>query len=247
MAKHNYWTWFTYKTKKYANFSKKEKMQLFYSVLAAAFVFSFNKWGTTSFDLERGLANLFIAFVFMGIFLVGQFIVKKITAVDLGYDCEYEYSLPGILVMLVVAFLSYGYVPLILPGHLKLIQNDRKRIGGFRFALKHLDYSKVHLAGYLFNYLIIILILGPLYFATKSFFVMDLIKINIAVIFFSMLPVPKNDGLMQFFSSRNLYITSYVFVIVFSVLILLFNVYSFIFAAILALILARILVIKFNN
>ena len=247
MAKHNHWTWFSHKTAKYVKFTKTEKMQMFYSVLAAAFVFSFNKWGVTSFDLERGLANLFIAFVFMGIFLVGQFIIKKIVAVDMGYDCQYEWNLPGILIMVVVAFITYGYIPLILPGHIKMIQSDRRRLGGFRFALKFLDYSKSHLAGYLFNYMVIILILGPIYFATHSVFVAELVKINLAIIFFSMLPIPRNDGLMQFFSSRNLYIVTYTFVIIISLLILLFNIYSFVVAAIIALFISRLIVTKANG
>ena len=246
MAKHNHFTAFTHDIKKYAKFSNKELNQLIYVVIAAAFVFTFNKWGVTYFDFERGIANLFIAILFLGVFFVGQIYVKKIVAVKLGYDTEYEWSMPGVVAMVIVAFLSYGYIPFLLLGHTKIIQNDRRRIGGWRFALNHKDHYKIYLSGYLFNYLLIILILGPIFFYTQSHFMMELIKINLALIFFSILPLPKNDGLILFFSHRSLYFVLVAFIIVMSLLIIWAQIFSFILAAVIALIISRVLMTQFH-
>jgi len=246
MTKHNHFTAFTHDIKKYVKFSNKELEQLLYVMIISAFVFTFNKWGVEYFDLERGLANFFIAIVFLGIFFFGQIYVKKIVGVKLGYDTKYEWSMPGIMVMIVISFLTYGYVPFLLLGHTKIIQNDRRRIGGWRFAINHLDHYKIYLIGYLFNYLLILLILGPLYLYLESHFVMELIKINLALIFFSILPLPKNDGLILFFAHRALYFVVVSFVIIMSLLILWGNIYSFIFAAILALIVARVVITQFH-
>jgi len=250
--KHNFWTWVTYDIKKYGKFSNKELKEILYSTLAAAFVVTFNKWGTTHFDLERGLANFFIHILFIGIFFMGQLFVKKIYAVKLGYEIEYEWSMVGIMVMLTVAFIFYVhipttefviYLPILLMGHSIIKHNERRRLGGWRYTLKYIDHFKIYGLGYLFNYLIILLILGPIYLATQSHFVMQLIQINLALMFYPMLPLPKNDGLILFFGSRNIYFTMLAFIIIVGLLILVFKVFAFILAAILGLIFARIIVV----
>jgi hypothetical protein len=245
MTKHNYWTYFTHNIKKYVSFSLVELTHLFWVVLATAFVFTFNKWGTVRFDFERGLANLFIAFVFIAIFYVGQTWVKKAIAATRGYDTYYEWSPSGILISIMIAFLTLGF-PLLLLGHTTIKQNDRRRLGGFNFALNQHDLIKITALSYLFNYFIIILILGPIYIVTQSVFVDMLIKINLALIFYPLLPVPKNDGLYLFFASRNIYFLLLAFVIIISLLILWAKVYSFVIALILALVFWRIVVASFK-
>jgi hypothetical protein len=244
MTKHNYLTHALHDIKKYVIFSKQEFKQIIWVILATALIFSFNKWGTTHFDLERGLANLFISIIFVGIFFYGQIWIKKLVALKLGYDSKYEWSLPGLVSSVVITFVIQGIIPIVFLGHTQLVQNDRKRLGaGYRFAFNHIDHFKMHAISYLFNYLIILLILAPIYLATNSLFAMELIKINLVLIFFSIIPIPKNDGLTLFFASRNLYLVMVFFIILMSLLILWANLFSFIFALILSLILARILVI----
>jgi len=235
MAKHNYFTYIMHDIKKYVKFSGVEWKQLLWVSFAAAFIFTFNKWGTTHFDFERGLANLFVALIFVVIFFIGQIYLKKLIAVKYGYDAEYSWSLPGIVISVIIAFITAG-LPILLLGHTQIKQNDRRRLGGFRFALKHADIFRITSLSYVFNYLIILLILAPIYLATASAFVLMLIKINLALIFFPMLPVPKNDGLYLFFTSRSMYIFLVIFIILMSGLILFANIFSFIFALILAII-----------
>jgi len=186
MAKHNYFTFLLYDIKKYVKFSKIEWKQLLWVTFAAAFIFTFNKWGTTHFDFERGLSNLFIAIIFVGIFFIGQIYVKKILAIKQGYDAEYSWSLPGIMISVIIAFITSG-LPILLLGHTKIKQNDRRRIGGFRFALRGTDIFVTNSVSYLFNYLIILFILAPIYLVTGSVFVDMLIKINLALIFFPLI------------------------------------------------------------
>lgn len=243
MAKHNFFTYLMHDIKKYVKFSKSEWKQLLWVSFAAAFIFTFNKWGTTHFDFERGLANLFIALIFVTIFFIGQIYIKKILAIKLGYDAEYSWSLPGIVISVIVAFITAG-LPILLLGHTKIKQNDRRRLGGFRFALRHADIFRVTALSYLFNYLIILIILAPIYLSTASAFVLMLIKINLALIFFPLLPVPKNDGLYLFYTSRRMYFFLLIFVILVSGLILFANTFSFIIAFILTIIF-WIIIVKF--
>jgi Zn-dependent protease len=203
---------------------------------ATAFVFTFNKWGTIRFDFERGLANLLLAFVFVGIFWIGQIYLKKIIATKLGYDTNYEWSLPGIIITVLIAFLSFGYIPILLLGTTKIAQNDRRRLGKHRFALNQKDIFRIHAYSYLLNYLIILIILAPIYIATHSLFINFLIKINLALIFFPLIPVPKNDGIYLFFASRSLYFLVLAFVVIMSLLILWAQIFSFIIALVLGLI-----------
>ena len=213
---------------------------------AVAFVLTFNKWGTVRFDFERGLANLFLAFIFVGIFWIGQLYLKKVIATKLGYNANYEWSLPGLIITVLIAFLSFGYVPVLLLGTTKIAQNDRRRLGKHRFALNQKDIFRIHGYSYLINYLIILIILAPIYLATQSLFVDMLIKINLALIFFPLLPVPKNDGLYMFFASRSLYFLVLAFVVIMSLLILWAQIFSFIIALVLALIFWQIIMRLFK-
>ncbi len=77
MTKHNYLTYALHDIKKYVKFSKEESKNIIWVILATAFIFTFNKWGITHFDLERGLANLLMAIIFVGIFFYGQIWIKK--------------------------------------------------------------------------------------------------------------------------------------------------------------------------
>ncbi len=235
MGKHNHFTHAIHDIKKYAKISAKEWKQIPWVIFATAFVLTFNKWGTVRFDFERGLANLFIAFLFVGIFWIGQLYLKKIIATKLGYDTNYEWSLVGIIITIFIAFLSFGYVSVLLLGTTKISQNDRRRLGKHRFALNQKDVFRIHGYSYLFNYLIILLILAPIYVITQSLFIDMLIKINLALIFFPLLPFPKNDGIYMLFASKNLYFLVLIFAIIMSILILWGQIFSFIIALILAL------------
>lgn len=246
MAKHNYFTYAIHDIKKYVKFSSKEWKQMLWVTFAVAFVLTFNKWGTVRFDFERGLANLFLAFIFVGIFWIGQLYLKKVIATKLGYNANYEWSLPGLIITVLIAFLSFGYVPVLLLGTTKIAQNDRRRLGKHRFALNQKDIFRIHGYSYLINYLIILIILAPIYLATQSLFVDMLIKINLALIFFPLLPVPKNDGLYMFFASRSLYFLVLAFVVIMSLLILWAQIFSFIIALVLALIFWQIIMRLFK-
>ncbi len=240
MSKHNLITYAIYDIKKYLKFSNIELKHLIYSIIIAGFSFTFNKWGVVRFDIERGLANFFLATLFLFIFYFAHITVKKIIAIKMGYDAKYDWSFPGLIIMFILAFLSYGYIPLLLLGETKFKQNDRRRVGWFRFALRHKDIMIINILAFLFNYFIILLVLVPIFFYTKSHFVMMLIKYNLAIVFFAMLPVPKNDGLIFFYSSRNTYFAMLSFIIVFSLLVLAFNIFSLFLALIISLVLYRI-------
>jgi len=183
----------------------------------------------------------------MTMFLFANMIVKKSVAIWQGYDTEYHWSVYGIIVMVVLAFLSYGFLPLILPGWTEVKHNTRRRIGTWRYFFKHIDHHKIYLLSYLFNYLIIILILAPIYIFTASRFVYLLITYNVAIVFYSMLPLPQNDGLLLFFTSRANYLTAFAFIIAMSVLVMIAKVYSFVIAAILGILLARAIVLNMDD
>jgi hypothetical protein len=112
-----------------------------------------------------------------------------------------------------------------------------------------MDHFHIYLIGYLFNYLIILLILGPIFLATGSHFVKLLINYNLLLMICAILPIPKNDGLILFFAHRETYIAVVSFVIVMSLLIyvgFLGGIFTLFLALILWLIVARIIMLKFK-
>ena len=170
-------------------FSKKELVYLLITVVVAAFILNFRNWGADEFNLEVGIGNLIITFLVVFISFLIHFSVQKVIALSMGYVSEYKYWLNGILISLIVAFFSYGFLPLFFTGSLWHEPVTRLRVGTFRGAVKHKDLGYISFAGPLANMLIAGLF-APVFLSTGSPFVQVIIKANLLIALFSLLPIP---------------------------------------------------------
>lgn len=196
------WRNFKHKFKKYAPPDKTEVRGLLITVVVFAFIISFRGWGTNTFSAKLGIANYFLALVLM---LIAFFIYEvghKVFALWIGFKSEYKAWIPGLLISLVFAFLSNGYIPLMLIGGSKFTRLELHRLGRFQpeLSMKHIGW--IGMSGSI-TLMIFAVILKPFSSSTVIF---TLMKICILLAIFNMLPIPPMNGLRTFFGSRFIYV-----------------------------------------
>ena len=209
-------------------FTKKELGYIIATVLVAAFILSFRTWGGDEFNLSVGLGNLIIMVIIVFISIMIHFSIQKIIALAMGYRSEYKYWLNGILLSLIVAFFTYGYVPLFFTGSLWHEPVGKLRMGVFRGGAKHKDLGYISFAGPLAN-MIIAGLLAPIVLSTGNILIQNIIKANLLIALFSLLPIPTFEkirqfkggttGLYLFIASRWIFVLLFAAFIVYAILI----------------------------
>lgn len=256
-----YGYWHSVKTN--YSFDRDELKQLFITSLAFAFVLTsyYQNLFVITGDIRIVLSDTTVFFFIISLiatFLSMYFHValQKLAGIKLGYKVTYSYWLNGILIGLFLAVLTFGKIPIlslfILPGAVTLQHVTKLRLGKFQYGMNAKDIARVSLAGPL-AHIIIVTILGTIYFITdKNTLILILIKANLMLLIYSMLPIPKidiptkidsaSDGLGLFFYSRTVYLLCILTTIFYTILILTLNIFSFI----LAFILGIVTVVLFN-
>src|SRR3990172_7266858 len=89
---------FFYNLKRYGfTLSNNEIKQIGITVIIIAFIWSFNKWGATTFDFIEGMKNFALGALFAIIALIFNQIGQRVVAVHYGYDPSYEYGMLGLM------------------------------------------------------------------------------------------------------------------------------------------------------
>lgn len=223
---YGYW----YSVKEHFGFSRTELSQLFWTSLAFGFALSFRKWGTgETVDISVGIINLFFATLAVLFSLYIHVSLQKLVAIKLGYKATYSYWLNGVLFTIFLSFLSFGYIAFILPGAVMIEHIPKLRLGKFRYGINLKDIARVALAGPL-SHILIILIIGPLFFISgREENLLSIIIINLLLAIYSSLPIPKidipskmdsgSDGLGIFYFSRSLFVLVFITIVVFAALV----------------------------
>ncbi|MGV8087369.1 MAG: hypothetical protein ACP5N1_07090 [Candidatus Woesearchaeota archaeon] len=250
-----YGYWHSVKTN--YSFDKDELKQLFITSLAFAFVLTsyYQNLFVISGDIRIVLSDTAVFFFIISLiatFLSMYFHValQKLVGIKLGYQVTYAYWLNGILIGLFLAVLTFGKIPIlslfILPGAVTLKHVTKLRLGKFQYSMNAKDIARVSLAGPL-AHIIIVTFLGVIYFMTdKNTLILTLIKANLMLLVYSMLPIPKidiptkidsaSDGLGLFFYSRTVYLLCILTTLFYTILILTANIFSFVLAFMLGLV-----------
>lgn len=255
---YGYW----YSVRENFSFSWQELKELFWTSIAFAFtlavhyenLFQFGSGDARIVISGSMLAFFILALLFVFLSMYFHVALQKLVGIRLGYKVTYSYWLNGILLGLFLSVLTFGKIPVlsmfILPGAVKLEHIPKLRLGRFRYGMNAKDIARVSLAGPL-SHIIIITVLGIIFFSTdKSLFMMNIIKANLLLMVYSMLPIPKidyptkmdsaSDGLGVFFFNRIVYILCAVTALIYALLILIASTFSFTLSFFLALIIAGI-------
>jgi hypothetical protein len=187
---------FFYNLKRYGiSLSKDELKQILITVLIIAFVWSFNKWGDQKFDFFVGIKNFSLGVLFALIGLLFNQIGQRMVAVHYGYDPNYEYGVLGLMIALVIAFASRGYLIFFLPGGVNLRHLAASRLGEFRYYTNDWEWAKAGFMGPFFNIILAVV----LSFFKENPIARQLMIMNILFAFYSLIPLPANLGLYLFY------------------------------------------------
>ncbi|NQU98381.1 hypothetical protein HQ533_02855 [Candidatus Woesearchaeota archaeon] len=210
-------------------FSPREQRELFISSLIFGFILSFRKWGVVDFDVTSGFKNWIFSSILILLVMLASISMQKIFALNDGYRLHYSWWLQGILMGLLITFISVGYLPIIYPGTTFFEHVKRLRMGRYRHGINTKDLAVGSIAGVVTN-VFLALMFGFIYLATENYWVMQFIKFNFLYAFFSMLPLPRFGGLKLhagatpgihiFFFGRPLYVFIFSSLIIYSLLII---------------------------
>jgi hypothetical protein len=165
------------------------------TVLIIAFVWSFNRWGDDTFDIVQGLLNFALGALFAFICLVFNQIGQRIAAVRYGYDPGYEYGIAGLMIALIIAFASRGYLIFFLPGAINVRHLTASRLGEFRYYTNDWEWAKAGFLGPFMNIMLAVI----LAFFRENPFVRQLMIMSILFAIYSLIPLPGNLGLYLFY------------------------------------------------
>ncbi|MBI2647303.1 hypothetical protein HYW99_02395 [Candidatus Woesearchaeota archaeon] len=192
------------KVNRYYKFTTHELRGLLISIFVIAFIISFKEWGTTIFDWSVGLYNLFNAVLIVTLSILIHDAGQRLWGLAIGYRIEYRMWSFGLLIALILAFVSNGNIWLIVPGGFIIHHLAGSRLGWFRYGINYFGQAMVALAGPLFT-LMLIIILKMLSIFSVNLLIYKAIKFNVIYAITSMLPIPPLDGSKIYFGSRMLY------------------------------------------
>ena len=201
------WKNFKDKFKRHGRLGLKEVKGLVVTIIIFAFIFSFREWGIDKFDLELGISNLIITIVLVLISFFVREISHRAAGLYVGYKVEYESWVLGLVIGLVLAFVSNGYILFLAPGGVLIHHLAIHRLGRFRYAPDYSTRGWIALAGPVAN-IIFAVILKAVHIALQTPVLHKLMMINIWIALFSMLPIPPLDGSKLFFGARYIYVFS---------------------------------------
>jgi hypothetical protein len=206
--------------KEFYNFDKQEIFGLLVVTLIMGFIFSFRNWGEEQFNLIFGLKNLFLAIIVAGISFWFKISCQKVYGVSAGQSNTFEVWWNGIVIMLVVAFITRGWVPLALVGGMASSFMVKQRLGEFRYGFSTWVMA-ISAAWAIWGSLILATLFAiGTYFFPQSFFFDIGLKMNLMIAFCSWLPLPQQDGLSLFFGSKGLWSLAILAILAASVLLL---------------------------
>ncbi len=226
------------KVRRYYRFTPHELRGIIISILVIGFIISFREWGGAAFDAAEGLYNLFNSILIAALSILVHDFGQRIWALASGYRLEFKMWTLGLIISLVIAFLSKGMIWLIIPAGFMMHHIAGYRLGWFRYGLNYFGQAMVALAGPLFTLMLVIILK-----IFNAFYPNPLLEkaivFNVVYAITCLLPIPPLDGSKIYFGSRMLYAFS-VPAVAFSAILMLVKVPIFL-ALVLSLLIAVIM------
>ena len=192
------------KIKNHYRFTPSELKGLIISILVLSFVISFREWGADKFSLISGLFNWFNSILIVTLVMLVYNFVQKIIGLSAGYHVEYKMWTTGLLISLLLAFVSRGRVWVLLPGGIMLHHLAGHRLGHFRYELSYFAHGMISVGG-----TIALITLAAIFKVLNAIFESSLLQkvivFSIVLAIYDILPIPPLSGSKLFFGSRMTY------------------------------------------
>ena len=207
-----------YGFKLYGKLSSREFKQFMITVVKLGFLIGFSdKRPTTKMDSYYLFFMLFsMATAALAIFI--KIFIQRFFLYKFGYNPDYEYSINSLLIGVVLIFATSGFVWFLPSGTSTATLLQSERLGKWRMGLKHVEHARALVFGIVG--LVLFTIILKFFVTPNSVFLSHMMKVNMAIAFYSLLPTPESDGIYIFFGGyRWLWVFTLAFVIFSAVLL----------------------------
>ena len=194
-----------YKIRKYFAFSPAEIRGMVLVILTFAFIISFRDWGRgDSIDFVFGFFNFFNALLLCTLAVVVHISAQRLWCLATGYRLEWRMWGLGLILGLIVVFLSNGAIWVLLPGGVIVHHLGGHRLGWFRYDINMFAVALIALAGPLASITLAIFFKG-ISGVIASGLIQKAIALQVAIALYSKLPIPPLDGSRIMYGSRLLF------------------------------------------
>jgi len=188
--------------RQYYPFTPEEIRGLIVSILITAFIVSFKEWGYRKFDIMVGLRNFFDAALIITLVMVVFNSGQRMFGIFRGFKVEYKPWIYGLIIGLVLVFVSNGNIWFLAPGGIIVYHLAGHRLGYFRYGLNYGHLGWVGMMGPLSTLALAIIAKVLVEFMPANVLVHKLMLIAIAFTVFNLIPIPPLAGSHLFYATR---------------------------------------------
>ncbi|MFA6088819.1 MAG: hypothetical protein WC755_03065 [Candidatus Woesearchaeota archaeon] len=207
------------KFKHHFNTSLEEMRDVIVVGVVFGFVVSlgFNSGTTSDFSRIEWISYLLDMIIFGLVMMAVYVTAQKFIAIALGYNAKFQVWYLGLLLGVLGGFVSQGKAYILIPGAAFLKTIPTIRINKYFSNYTFRDDAWIQFLGLAFM-LIFALVLKPFVVYNPEFH--TFISMCVALVLFSMLPLPYTPGGKIFFSSKFVYLFGVGYLVMFSVLLM---------------------------
>jgi len=205
--------------KRHFNFSGQEIKDFNITTVLLSITIFFFIWAFHDLNIITGIFTYIYSFLITAISLFAFISVPKLIAIQRGFTCTYSGWVTGQLVAFVIAFISYGIFPIILPGLITIKSIERIRHGEIFAYENKKDIRRVLIMAPITS-IILVIIATPFFLATNSDLIYYFMATNVLLAAYSMLPFTKSIGSHLFYIDKFNYIPRAITIIVFALFVL---------------------------
>ncbi|MBW2967463.1 hypothetical protein KY362_03170 [Candidatus Woesearchaeota archaeon] len=198
------WKNYVSKMKTYEKPEASEWRGLIITVVLLGFIFSFRDWGVETFDVAMGIQNLLISIVIVAISYFFHQLAIRSFSIMRGYRVQFKMWFLGLIIGLVVIFVSNGYLFFLATGGVYFTFLEIHRLGKLRYATHYRELGWSAMSGAIVCMLLAV-ISKSLFVSTGFAVFHKAMIINIWIALFDMIPIPPFNGSKTFFGSRYVY------------------------------------------
>lgn len=227
------WASYADAVKRYFKFSKDELKALVITIVVLTFIMAFND-KRPEFSVVYWTSNFLLWLAIVAVSVMIHHAGHRLIAIKIGFKVEFRLWWYGLGAGLIMALITRGTIPLLLPGGIYVHHLAAHRLGAFRYGPNVVAISIIAMMGPLFN-IFLATIVKTLQiwvpFGLLNTAIVDRIFIfNLLFAMFTLLPIPPLDGSRMFFHSRLAYAFVFGTVATYVLLAYVFQFYSYITA-----------------
>ena len=224
---------YLYRVKRFLRFELVEIRHIVISVLVLAFIWGFNDKSEV-FQFSNWILNYIKVVIMVTITILMMITAQKLIALYKGYRLEYRMWNIGLIIGVILTLLTNGKFPFLAAGGPVFYHLAKQRIGDFRYGLNYFICGLIAAVGVFTNLLFALAFKTSMWiFSIESAFLDQLFVFTLVFVLYMSLPIPPLPGVVMFFASKLVYVFLFGVILMYLLLLVIFNVYALIWGIIL--------------